>query len=284
MKLIFTHTILVLAAMLFMSCGAKKQAVIDSAANTTVATTSNVKVNKDFATLEAVNADWQDVKIPIKVKLKSPKDLSISGTMTMTRNNAVNISLRMLGFEVGAVTLTQDSIIAYEKLNKRYICESLTRLLAGFPATVGNLQALLLGKLFVPGNDNSALTGNNATIDVNDEGAQLFILTPNITLPNIDCRFEVNATPQPELLTFEGMVNGKPFSCTYSDFYTGSKGGRCAGTLNLSATASETAVNATIELNFKKAKWNTGENVSTKIPKGYQRISGATLIKMLKTL
>lgn len=284
MKYIHIFAALLLFATLT-SCGAQKQVATDTVPSKTVGTSAKNVSTKNFASLEQCNVEWQDVKIPIKLKLKSPKEISVSGNLTMTRNHTINISLRMLGFEVGALTLTEDSIIAYEKLNKRYVSESLTKLLAGFPATVGNVQALLLGKLFMPGSDKAALSaGSNAKVEVKKEGQEEYLLSPNINIKGLTCAFEVTPGNSPTLKSFTGTASTRPFSCDYSGFFNDNVGGKCATVLTLKALAGGTDIDATIELNLKKAKWNTGEKPTVKIPKGYQRIPAASLVKMLKQL
>ncbi len=239
----------------------------------------------DFATLQQCNTDWQSVKIPIKLKLKSPKEISISGTLTMTRNSAIQISLRMLGFEVGALTVTSDSIVAYEKLNKRYVSESLTRLLAGFPATVGNVQALLLGKLFAPGEDATPLAdGVNASFVAPATDKDDWQLMPDMSVRGLTCSFDVKAGDRPILLSFNGTAGSKPFSVRYSDVVNDTYGGQCATVIDLEAKTAESTISGQIEMNLKKAKWNTGEKISLKIPKGYRPINGESLIKMLNNL
>lgn len=284
MKHILNVAILLLTVALA-SCGAQKQVGIDTIPDKTTSISGKDIKSQTFASIEQCNTNWQDVKIPIKLKLKSPKDLSISGTLTMTRNRTIHISLRMLGFEVGALTLTEDSIVAYEKLNKHYLSESLTQMLSGFPATVGNLQALLLGKLFMPGNDKAALSaGKNTKIDVLKDGREAYILTPDIDINGLTCQFTVIPGNSPTLQSFSGTANSKPFRCDYSDFLTDNAAGKCATVLKLNVSAGENQIDGSIELNLKKAKWDTGETLSTKLPKGYQRISGSSLVKMLKQL
>lgn len=276
---------MMLLAVTLTACGAQKQVAADTVSNNSKQVGVQNSSENYLDALEQCNAKWQDVKIPIKLKLKSPKDISVSGYLTMSRDKSINISLRMLGFEVGALTLTEDSIIAYEKLNKRYVSEPLTQLLAGFPATVGNVQALLLGKLFMPGSDTAALTaGKNAKIEVKNNGKQTYVLYPQINIKGLTCSFEVLTGSSPTLQSFSGTAGTKPFSCDYSDFLNDNVAGKCATLLTLKATAGDTSIDATIEVNLKKAKWNTGEQPSTKIPKGYQRIPAASLVKMLKQL
>ncbi|WP_303041674.1 DUF4292 domain-containing protein, partial [Duncaniella muris] len=94
---------------------------------------------------------WSDVKIPLTLRLKSPKKISIGGTLTMQRDRSVHLSLRFLGMEVASLMVTQDSIFALYKLERLYFAESISDLLGGFPATVGNVQDLLLGRAFILG-------------------------------------------------------------------------------------------------------------------------------------
>ena len=69
----------------------------------------------------------------------------------MQRDRSVHLSLRFLGMEVASLMVTRDSIFALYKLERLYFAESISDLLGGFPATVGNVRDLLLGRAFILG-------------------------------------------------------------------------------------------------------------------------------------
>ena len=95
--------------------------------------------------------DWNDVVVPIKLSLIEPKQLSVGGRVTMQKDQSIYISIRVLGFEAANVYVNNDSIYASYKLDKIYIAEDLNKILGSFPATISDLQSMLLGRAFVLG-------------------------------------------------------------------------------------------------------------------------------------
>ena len=134
------------------SCRSGKSSVGGAASEASVTGALTVKdARRQLAhTIESYDR-WQTVKMPVTIRLREPKSLSISGTATMERDRSLTISLRFFGMEVGSLSVASDSITVINRIDKAYFKDDLAALLDGFPATVGNLQDLLLGRVFVLG-------------------------------------------------------------------------------------------------------------------------------------
>lgn len=214
---------------------------------------------------------WSDVKIPLTLRLKSPKKISIGGTLTMQRDRSVHLSLRFLGMEVASLMVTQDSIFALYKLERLYFAESISDLLGGFPATVGNVQDLLLGRAFILG--DTPLAPSRCTLAGNSEN---WTITPS----GMSYAFTLS-TPTGNLESLTVTPGSrKPLTAEYTDFATGPVGPFAATTL-LSATGGKTTLSAQLELNARRAEWNTGATKNWSTPKGYTRIKAADILKIV---
>jgi hypothetical protein len=87
---------------------------------------------------------WHDVYMPVKVNLKSPSSLSLSGRATMVRDSVINISFRVLGFEVAVANVTNDSVWLVDKYHKYLFAEPLSAITGGHNLSVGDIQQLLM--------------------------------------------------------------------------------------------------------------------------------------------
>ncbi len=224
---------------------------------------------------------WQTVKLPVTIRLREPKSLTISGTATMERNRSLAISLRFLGMEVGSLSINSDTITVIDRINKAYFKDDVTALLDGFPATVGNLQDLLLGRVFVPGERIARASDFDVALSDTPE-----LWTASGELHDYNLRYSYAFRGADALKALAVRIADKsPVTFAYSDFYS-STAGAFANSVSIEAMGGSTPVEATIEWNFKKAVWNAAEGVQdkSKVPSGYSRITPEAVMKMLKNL
>ena len=192
---------------------------------------------------------WTDLRVPVSVNISSPSSLRVSGVMTMVNDKDIHISLRLLGFEVGAAYITGDSIYAYAKLQRGYVAESIGSLLGGVNATVADVQALLIGA--------------------------------PLTMPRIsgNTTFEMQTselTGQPLSITVS-----HPSGRTGSISYTPLEGTPLASSVAIAATTGQKRLAATLNYDWSRAEADTGASKSFSIPNGYRRIDATALLKSL---
>lgn len=228
-----------------------------------------------FNSLEGSYGEWQTVKMPVTLNLNSPKSFNIGGTLTMERERSVHISFRFFGMEVASLMVTQDSIFATYKLDRIYFAESIRDLMGGFPATVGNLQDLMLGRPFVLGDgaptlSRCRLSGNGAS----------WTITPDFAPMGMSYDFTVDTpTGNVEKLTVN-LPSRNPITAAYSDFST-SATGPLAGSTAIATRTSAAKLEGEIVLNPKKAEWNKDAGKSWSVPKGYTRVRAEEILKKL---
>lgn len=274
-----------LATILLSACGGKKEGKqLGSQGSSADSSTPAYIVDKSTASdyLKSVGElylPWQQLKVPVSVKLNAPKSLSISGTAEMVRDSSVFISLKFIGMEVAWLYVSNDNIILADKMNKRYISESPARFLGGFKVTTSNIQDLLIGRPFVLGyKDFKETVAEQFTLTSDGSGA--WSLQPLSTLENLEYGFwfephmELNAT----VVQYAGkkpvaLLYGKPVDTPF---------GPMASQLNLKADLNQTNIDLTIFWNWQRAKWGTVFSPrQPKIPDNYKRVDGQSVIKSL---
>lgn len=231
-----------------------------------------------FEQLVSSYGDWHDLRVPVELKLRKPAGVSISGTMSMVRDSVVHLSFRFLGMEVLTAMATPDSIFASYRLDKVYFAESTASLLRGFPAGVGDLQNLLLGRIFALGTDRLDLSG----VRIGSSSAGYTVTPAAVGSVHADAySFRVSRANALEALVVETGV--APLECLYAAPKT-TPYGPVAPEMSVSATLGKTAVDASLDLNVGKARWDQGVNVRWRVPKGYRRIAAASLLKSIPSL
>lgn len=241
-----------------------------------------------FAALASTySTAWTDVKIPITLKLSSPANLKISGTLTMIRNRSIHISLRMLGFEAATLLIDGDSVFATYKLQKRYVAESIPELLKGFPMNVGNLQSLLIGQAFMPGNGIIEATDASRFSLMPAGDADLpdaFLMTPVLgNAHGVEATFIVDGGVIPNLLAISAGTQNANASCIYSGSATTPAGAVTTGCEIFARSSAKQQIEASVDLNFDKARWDSGATVSRPNTRGYTRIPASSLLKALSS-
>ncbi len=95
--------------------------------------------------------EWQSLQVPLKMRMRSPKSISLSAKASFVRDEETTISFRMLGMEVACMHFDRDSIIIYEKLNHTMLAEAVPKLTQYTGFGVGEMQDLVLGTASIEG-------------------------------------------------------------------------------------------------------------------------------------
>lgn len=97
------------------------------------------------------------VTASVKVNLKGlGKDLAVSGSLRMKRNEVVRLSLRFMGIEVGLMEFTPSYVLIVDRMKKQYVRAAYTDVSFLKQANIdfAALQALFWNEIFVPGVSN----------------------------------------------------------------------------------------------------------------------------------
>ena len=125
---------------------------------TTGGETLTLKTERDFyAALQAQSFRYQtfSARVQFEIMLSSGKEASARAQLTIQRNDQMQISVLVpvLGIEAFRAELTPDSIKVVDRLNRRFLMESIDGMKGNTAIDFNfyNLQALFTNRLFLPG-------------------------------------------------------------------------------------------------------------------------------------
>ncbi|MCM1164203.1 MAG: DUF4292 domain-containing protein [Muribaculaceae bacterium] len=255
------YGVLLLLTLAMASCSSKRGATAPDAG------AFSGDVNTLASQLAADSLKWHTMSVPVGIRVKDSGLPSLSGTLSMRRDLDISISLRFLGMEMGALYVTADSVWAYVKPQKIYLAESIPELLGGFPATVGNLQSLLLGRLFTLG-DNTANLGGAEILEM---GRDTYTITPRSPQPGLDYGFGVKL-PANTISAVAFSRGTHSATVLYPE----------PGEADIEVTTPGRKMQAEITLSLDRAESDASASSRRfAIPKGYKRVCASSLLKLI---
>lgn len=222
--------------------------------------------------------EWSSAVVPVSVTLEIPARMSFSGRAYMERDKSVYISLRKLGFEVAQLYVTNDSIFAVDKFNRRYLAESLEEVLERCPVSIRDIQNLLMGQPFIPGGTVSVSGFSYDEVSGQNSWLAFPVRQPSPAQLGYVFSLDDNTLSALAVDSPAGM-----FTTQYSDFAL-TPGGLMSGTDRLAFRSEKLNVSAQWKWSWNQAVWNTSSELrSFSLPvRGYTRIAAASLLKSLK--
>ena len=286
------HTILTMAILLLMTaCHSTKQSPsqdyapaseVSNQTGKTADVTPSAPVGITQGLAAQYDNSWTDLSVPVTLNVVTPASRSISGRVTMVRDRNIRISATVLGMEIGAVYIDKDSVFMYERIKKTYMAESLISITKTTGMTVGDIQALLMGRLFSLGSGPvDAATAQNFTTETSPTGKQVLLPAGG---SHIDFGFladEVDGTPI--LMGAVAQKGDNNLIISYLKPYISAVGPVAGEVSVLGNQIAETILSGSIIWKWDSAKWNTGNAPTTfNIPRGFSRVNASTLLKALK--
>lgn len=231
-----------------------------------------------FDSIAALYKDYDCFIASFKISLNAPQRISFSGRAYVERNKSVYLSLRKFGMEVARLYLTNDSVVAVDRFNKRYVAESLSEALARCPVTIGNIQNLLTGHVFVIG--GGPLKSEDFVFDNQPENSQ-WTAIPKDLPAGFESGYLFSSTDN-SLLALAVKGGSTTFLTRYSDFYP-TPGGPAATNVGVKVAGMKFPLDLSIEWTWTGAVWNKPADMKQFVypDREYKRIAAADLLKML---
>lgn len=226
--------------------------------------------------------EWQRMRVPVTIEVSKPKSVSISGNLTMVRDRELLIQLRYFGFEVGSLYATSDSIIVVDKVNKNYVAEAISGFLGGTDVNIGNIQDLLLGRIFSLGSNSSA-SDIEKDMGFEAQSPTAWMALPKAKSPTVDYGFLFSPVDVLHALVMQSGVH-QPVECVYAS-PEATVYGPMSPSVSISYATVRTAIDARIKLNLDKCRWN--DDVELRRPaitSKYKRIGSSQIENLLKKL
>ena len=223
--------------------------------------------------------DWHDVHMPINLSMQAPDGMSISGRATMVRNEEIYISLRVMGFEAAVIYANTDSVYFVDKYHKYAFGESFKSLMGSSGLTIGNLQDLILGRAFAPGQGTIC---EESAVSLFTDGENSWGIESDPNTPNGMewwCIATMDAEPVASSISFARSETSQA-DFLYSETQP-TPAGPVAGIVNIALIDGMKGVSAQLKWGLKDAKWDTDKQINFKQPNGYKIITTDQLLRFL---
>lgn len=218
---------LIAMSAVMVSCGTKKALVDtkrpDGGTASTIVPTENEKM--DFMRMVYDNEVYtQSIASKIKFTINTGrKDLSVSGSLRMKKDEVIRIQLTPLGLmEVGRLEFTKDYVLLMDRMNKEYVKASYSDVdfLRKNGLDFYALQALFWNQLFVPGEQEiTDSTLKKFSVTFSEAAAKAVI---SLQRGSMDYRWNADkATGRLRSVdvTYSGTSTGKTtVTCNYGSF------------------------------------------------------------------
>lgn len=290
----FFTAVLAVVSLAVVSCGTKKAALDGTAVSggrNDVVERAVVDANELKGKVLAAQTDADCMSSKIRFTLSSgQKDLSVSGSLRMKRDEVIRIQLTAFGLmEVGRLEFTKDYVLLMDRMNKEYIKAGYADV--GFLRANGldfyTLQALFWNRLFIPGRQ----TVDRSALDCFAVAFQDASAAPCLTLERGGMEYlwtvdKASGRITSVDMTYSGTPSAKTtVRCAYDGFEPlGDKQFPTDITLTLKSTALKgadgVAVNIAIDKPEADGDWETFTSVSGK----YKQVSVEELMKRLMKL
>ncbi|MCM1504197.1 MAG: DUF4292 domain-containing protein [Muribaculum sp.] len=240
--------------------------------------TTTVASSDPFDRLTASFAQWTDVSVPVNIQLVKPSKFSISGRAALVRGKSIDISLRVLGFEMGRAFITGDSAFVVIKPKRTYMAESLSELTKYVTFSTENIQDLLLGRPFVLGNTTMDRDDRKLVeVEALDNG---LIIKPKKQpkMAQYGYAADLDELLKKLIVVSSGSEEFKA-EVTYSGHARNTPAGVVASDTQIDVETPKGAYEASITWKWGSAKWNSEIVSDFSVPEGYKRVLAKDLLK-----
>lgn len=269
--------IIAIAVVALASCGSQRAAV-KSAASTVTSKSADSGVQREVnhvSRIASTFGSWTTVQMGGTLSLSGAKSLSSSVTVRMERGKSIYISVRPLGLvEVARAVVQGDTVLLIDRMNKRYVCESIKSLIGGLPADVGTVQDILLGRAFVLGQGTLTSATASSVNMRNINGS--YLLQPTATYRGYAYGFSFDSDYCITELQLTRASGDTPLcSVNYGDV-TLTVAGNIAGWAGVNTTVGGSKFN--FKIDYGTFSWNMPVKIDDNIPSNYSRVSAKTLL------
>lgn len=264
-------------AVMSQSCKSSKQAEQTPVAIGELRNATDAKV--ELRTILSTYGDWERLRMPVNIRMKSPQNVSISGTAILDRDKSVFISLRFLGFEVANIYATNDSVFVVDKYNKQYAAENISQFLGNTPINISNIQNLLIGRVFMLG-ERATDADKFGKSEFEITSSNSWMLIPDKQPSGTEYGFAFSPS---EVLsaTIIKSVNHKPVTITFAAPVK-TTNGPVSPSVSVNYNTGKKNLNAELVWSPEKASWNSDVELrQPSITSKYRRITTDQIALML---
>lgn len=266
--------LLPVAAVAILLSGCRHQKSVTGPAYTDA---SGLSLQQRAAFVASCNQPWEELNVPVKIAFKSPQKLSVSGRVYMRRDSDIYVTLRVLGLEVANIYIDNDSVFAADRIHKYYVAEAVSDIFAVADLTIGDIQDAMLGRCFINGKGafSDAMLGD-VKLWLSDRHS--WVMASRSAIAG-DTEYQFQFSDSDNTLTaLIFNVAGKHYGCNYSD-PADTRAGRFMQCLSIKTNVGKTAIDATVNYDFGKAKWSVPNSARRHHYDNYHRLTRSNLSK-----
>lgn len=236
--------------------------------------TKNVAANKELANIFNDAPHFETFQAQIQI---SANGMNAKGDLRILKNREIYLSVQAFFIEVARLKVTPDSIVALDRLHRRYFADSFEHINAGNTSEINfhTLQALFTNSIFL--GNNSKITPENVVDFRAEENQNAITLTPRNSSSVV---FSLNKSYQ---LTQTAFAKSKEMQLTwdYSKFEPLGNG-NFPRTMNINIKSEKGKINSSLE--FAKIELGKPHSAELNIPSRYAKVELSDIIKLLTEL
>ncbi len=245
--------------------------------------TVSPEVENNFELLMASYPRWSTFSAKGSADLSFGTGSSLSATtqVRMVRGESLQISVRVfLGIEVARLYMTRDSLFLVDKMQKRYMAESLRSIgeRLSNPISLQTVQDALLGRIFLLESESNTYRLDD--FEVIESGTSRWSLAPRRQDSRFGYRFDLDGT---KLLstTLTSSSGSRAIECLYSRFITQGQSGNFPMNMKITLRGLEAPVSLNLDYDSSSVLWNGKLSVEKPELSRYRRVSATQLLKEL---
>lgn len=241
------------------------------------------EIRNDFENLVASYPQWSTFssKGSADLALGQGGSLSASTQVRMVCGESLQISVRIfLGIEVARLYMTRDSLFLVDKMQRRYMAESLADIGNQLSQTLSlaTVQDALLGRIFLL--DTTSGQYHIDDFEVVASGSSRWSLLPRRQDARFGYRFDLNGTKL--LSTKCTSADGrKSVVCHYADFIRQGQSDNFPTSMQLALTGLSLPLSLNLHYDASSVAWNGSVSVEKPNFSRYTRVTATQLLKEL---
>ena len=235
-----------------------------------------------FSLVANNSLDYQTFSGKMKVSLQSGKnDIDINAYLRIIKDEKLQLSFQapILG-EMLKLTVSKDSLILIDRMNKRYVAESMQDIkqTSSFDFDLYNLQALFTNQLFLAGKP-AVTTKDFRLFTVNQEKKQAFLTAKD---KYINYTFTVDYTDRIRNSMMTGNNGKTTMNWSYDNFYPLEN--KSLFPMQMGMNLNSSANKLSLNFAFSKIDLNKEIDIDFSIPKKYNRITLAQAMLLINSI
>lgn len=262
-------------ALTLVSCGSTKG--LHSGTSDATGDASAVRYARQvIATSPSVKAITAHAKVRLQAM---DKDITLNGNLRMMRDDVIQLSVSMLGFEIGRMEFTKDEVLIVDRAHRRYVRVPYSEVdfLQSTSLDFSSLQAIFWHQLFAPGTQDVS-TALSLFTKAESGGHTLLSLK---SAPKLEYAFLTQTASQlidRTTISPKSVTESGEFVCKYGA-YTKLAGKQFPTSLELSFKGEGNTAKLSLQLSSlgTKTDWPTRTELSSK----YTRMDARNILKKI---